>query len=70
MTGVIAMLNKESYPARVSNATVSPPSPDGIPKESTQVAELTVEAQDAQEVLLEVMEDEGVGKVLLTVKRL
>ena len=44
MTEVIAMLKEESYPIRVSNATVLPPPPDGIPTESTQVAELALKA--------------------------
>ena len=70
MTEVIAMLKEESHPIWVPNATVLPPSPDGIPTESTQVAELTLEAQDVREVLLEVMEDKGVGKASLKVERL
>ena len=70
MTKVIAMLKEESHPIRVPNATVSPPPPDGIPTESTQVAELTLKAQNVREVLLEVMEDKGVGKALLEVGRL
>ena len=70
MTEVIAMLKKESHPIRVPNATVLPPPPDGIPRESTQVAELTLEAQDVPEVLLEVMEDKGVGKASLKVEHL
>ena len=70
MTEVIVMLREESHPTRVPNATVLPPPPDGIPTESTQVAELTLEAQDVREVLLELMEDKGVGKVSLKVERL
>ena len=69
MTEVIAMLEEESLPILVPNATVLPPSPDGIPTESTQVAELTSEAQDVREVLLEVR-GEGVGKASLKVDRL
>ena len=38
--------------------------------ESTQVEELTLEAQDVREVLLAVMEDKGVGKASLKVERL
>ena len=70
MVEVIAMLKEESHPIRVSNATVLPPPPDGIPTKSTQVAELALEAQDVREVLLEVMEDKGVGKASLKVERL
>ena len=70
MTEVIAMLKEESHPIWVPNATVLPPPPDGIPTESTQVAELTLEAQGVREVLLEVMEDKGVGKASLKVERL
>ena len=70
MTKVIAMLKEESHPIRVPNATVLPPPPDGIPTESAQVAELTLEAQDVREVLLEVIEDKGVGKASLEVERL
>ena len=69
-TEVIAMLKEESHPIRVPNATVLPPPPDGIPTESTQVAELTLEAQGVREVLLEVMEDKGVGKASLKMERL
>ena len=71
VTEVIAMLKEESRPIRVPSATVLPPQPDGIPRESTQVAELTtLEAQEVREVLLEVMEDKGVGKASLKVERL
>ena len=70
MTEVIAILKEESHPIWVPNATVLPPPPDGIPTESTQVAELTLEAQGVREVLLEVMEDKGVGKASLKVERL
>ncbi|CAN0307814.1 unnamed protein product, partial [Ascophyllum nodosum] len=59
ITEVIAMFNEKSHPIRVPSATVLPPPPDGIPTESTQVAELTLEAQGVREVLLEVMEDKG-----------
>ena len=52
------------------NAAVLPPPPDGIPTKLTQVAELALEAQDAREVLLEVVEDKGVGKTSLKVERL
>ena len=44
MTEVIAMLKEKSHPIRVPNATILPPPPDGIPTESTQVVELTLEA--------------------------
>ena len=64
------MLKEESHPIRVPNATVLPPPPDGIPTESTQEAELTLEAQDVRELLLEVMEDKGAGKASLKVERL
>ena len=70
MTEVIAMLKEESHLIRAPNATVLPPPPDGIPLKSTQVAELTLEAQDVQEALLEVKEDRGVGKASLKVERL
>ena len=70
MAEVIAMLKEESHPIWVPNATVLPPPPDGIPTESTQITELTLEAQDVREVLLEVMEDKGVGKASLKVERL
>ena len=70
MTEVIAMLKEESHPIWVPNAAVLPPPPDGIPTESTEVAELTFEAQDEREVLLEVMENKGVGETSLKVERL
>ena len=55
MTEVIAMLKEKYHPIRAPNATVLPPPPDGIPTGSTQIAELTLEAQDVREELLEVM---------------
>ena len=70
MTEVIAMLKEESLLIRVPNATALPPPPDGLPTKSTQLAELTLEAQNVREVLLEVMEDKGVGKASLKVERL
>ena len=70
MTEVITMLKDKSHPIRVPNATVLPPPPDGIPTELTQVAGLSLEAQGVREVLLEVMEDKGVGKASLKVERL
>ena len=70
MTEVITMLKEESHPIRVPNTNVLPPPPDGIPTESTQVAELTLEAQVVREVLLEVMEDNDVRKASLKVERL
>lgn len=42
----------------------------GIATEDTQVSDLTLEAQNVREVLLEVMEDKGVGKALQRVERL
>ena len=70
MTEVITMSKEESYPVRVPNTTVLPPPPDGIPTESTQLAELTLEVQDVREVLLEVMEDKGGGKASPKAERL
>ena len=64
------MLKEESHPIRVPNATILPPPPDGIPTESTQVVELTLEVQGVREVLLWVIEVKGVGKALLKVERL
>ena len=69
MTDVIAMLKEESHPIRGPNAPILPPPLDGIPTEWTQVAELTLEAQGVREVLLEVMEDRGLGKASLKVER-
>ena len=70
MTKMIAMLKEESHPIRVPNTTVLPSPLDGLPAESTQVAELTLEAQDVLEVLLEVMGDKGMGKTSLKIERL
>ena len=70
MTEVIAMLKEKSYQIRVPDATVLPAPLDGIPTESIQVAELTLEAQDVREVLLEVKEDNDLGKASLKVERL
>ena len=64
------MLKEEYHPIRVPNATVLPPPPDGIPTESTQITELTLAVKDVREVLLEVMEDKGVGKASLKDERL
>ena len=52
MTEVITMLKEESHPIRAPNATILPPSQDGISTKLTHVAELTLEAQDVREVLL------------------
>ena len=70
MTEVIELLKEDSHPIRVANATVLPPPPDSILTESTLATDLTLEAQDVREVLLEVMEDEGLGKASLKVERL
>ena len=70
MTEAIAMLKEKSHPIRVPNAAVLLPPPDGIPTESTQVAELNLELQDVREVLLEVMEGKGLGKASLKIKLL
>ena len=48
MTEVTAMPKKESHPVRVPKVIVLPPPPHGIPTESTQVAELTLEAQNVR----------------------
>ena len=70
VTEVITILEEECHPIRVPNATVLPPPQDGIPTESIQVSELTLEAQDVREVFLEVMEYKGVRKASLKVERL
>ena len=64
------MLKEESHPIREPNATVLPPPPDGIPTESTQVVELTLEVQGVRKEQLEVIEDKSVGKASLEVERL
>lgn len=69
MREVIDMLNEEVQPIRVPNATVLPAPAGGIPTEKTDVVDLTTEAQEVREVLLEVMEDKGVGKASLKVER-
>ena len=70
MYEVIEMLKEETQPIRVPNATVLPTPPGGIPTEMTEVTDLTPEAQGVRDVLLEVMEDKGVGKASLKVERL
>ena len=70
MTEVIALLQEGSQPIRVANATVLPTPPAGIPTEVTEVTDLTMEAQDVLEAMLEVMEDTGLGKALQKVERL
>lgn len=83
---VIEMLGADSHPIRVASAIVAPPppaegmipteeeenqpQPGGIPTEETQVSDLTLEAQEVRQVLLEVMEEKGVGKALQRVERL
>ena len=47
-----------------------PPPPAGIPTEDTPVSDLTIEAQDVRDVLLEVMEQKHLGKACLTVERM
>lgn len=39
-----------------------PPALGGIPTEETQVTDLTLEARDPREVVLEVMEEKGGGE--------
>ncbi|CAB1111165.1 unnamed protein product [Ectocarpus sp. CCAP 1310/34] len=83
---VMEMLKDETHPIRTANAIVTPPPPaldvipteeeenqpqkGGVSTEDIHVEDLTTEAQGVRKVLLEVMEEKGVGKALQRVERL
>ena len=52
---VIEMLNEDKQPIRLPDATVLPVPEGGIPTEQTDILDLTLEAQEVRDVLLEVM---------------
>lgn len=66
---MFTILKGDSHPIRVANAIVMQPPSDGIPTEVTSVSDLTTEAQDLREVLLEVMEQRVQGTASLAVER-
>ena len=66
---VIEMLNEDKQPIRLPDATVLPIPEGGIPTEHTDILDLTIEAQDVRNVLLEVMAETGLGKATLKVER-
>ena len=68
MREVIEMLNEDKQPIRLPDATVLPV-PEGIPTEQTDILDLTMEAQEVRNVLLEVMAEKGLGKATLKVER-
>ena len=69
MREVIEMLNEDKQPIRLPDATVLPVPEGGIPTEHTDILDLTIEAQDVRNVLLEVMAETGLGKATLKVER-
>ena len=69
MHEVIDMLNEDKQPIRVPDATVLPTPAGGVPTEQMGVLDLTVEAQDVHQVLLEVMEEKGAVKTTSAVRR-
>ena len=69
MREVIDMLSEEVQPIRVPNATALPTPEEGTPTEKTDVSDLTLEAQEVRNVLLEMMEEKGAGKASLKVER-
>jgi len=69
MREVIEMLNEDKQPIRLPDATVLPVPEGGIPTEQTDILDLTMEAQEVRDVLLEVMAEKGLGKATLKVER-
>ena len=67
---VMQLLRGETLLIRMQNTTVVPAPPDGIPTEEMLVSELSVEAQEVRNVLLEVMKQKGVGRADQVVERL
>ena len=61
MREVIEMLNEDKQPIRLPDATVLPVPEGGIPTEQTDILDLTMEAQEVRDVLLEVMAEKGFG---------
>ena len=65
----VEMVNEDKQPIRVPDATVLPVPEDGIPTEPTDILDLTMEAQEVRDVLLEVMAEKGLRKATLKVER-
>ena len=70
MREVIEMLNEVKHPIRLPDATVLPGTDRGIPTEHTDILDLTTEAQEVLDVLLEVMAEKGLGKAAPNVERM
>ena len=70
MREVIDMLNEDKQPIRVPDATGLPTPAVGVPTEQMDVLDLTVEAQDVRQVLLEVIEEKGVLNASMKVERM
>ena len=69
MREVIQMLNGDKQPIRRPDATVLKVPEGGLPTEQTDILDLTKEAQEVRDVLLEVMAEKGLGKATLKVER-
>ena len=69
MHEVIDMLKEDKQPIRLPDATVLPVPEGGIPTEQTDMLDLTLEAQEVRDVLLEVMAEKGMGEATLKVER-
>ena len=69
MREVIEMLNEDKQPIRLPDATVLLVPEGGIPTEQADILDLTMEAQEVRDVLVEVMAEKGLGKATLKVER-
>ena len=69
MREVIERLNEDKQPIRLPDAIVLPVPEGGIPTEQTVILDLTMEAQEMRDVLLEVMAEKGLAKATLKAER-
>ena len=69
MREVIKMLDEDNQTTRLPDATVLPVPEGGIPTEQTDILDLTLEAQEVRDVLLEVMAEKSLGKATLELER-
>ena len=63
------MLNEDKQPIRLPDAAVLPVPEGGISPEQTDILNLTMEAQEVRDALLEVMAEKGLAIATLKVER-
>ena len=63
MREVMEMLNEKKQPIRLPDATILPVPEGGIPTEQTDILDLTMEAQEVRDVLLEVTAERAWGRL-------